>query len=109
MPSNEANPGQQDMNSIFSIDRVCAVFEVHHHNVPGAKFKIKVLERSLGDFLAVPNVVAREADGTPDHVSGLGSTSREALDDLLGRLTPWLSAANPDEADRFEWSDPRDF
>ena len=66
MPSNAANPGQQDMNSIFSIDRVCAVFEVHHHNVPGAKFKIKVLERSLGDFLAVPNVVAREADGTDD-------------------------------------------
>ncbi|MBS2014611.1 MAG: hypothetical protein JST00_17115 [Deltaproteobacteria bacterium] len=92
------------------MDRVCEVFEVYHPTVPhGGRFKIKILERSGGDYLAVPNLFVKSEDGAPDYISGLGQTSAAALEDLLARLIPAITALTSDDDGIFEWADPRDF
>jgi len=92
-----------------AIDRVCAIYEISDLRVPGTKFKVKVLERSIGDFIAVPNVYLRLADGTPDYISGIAKTQIEALRDLLKRFMPSLSRVTTDDSEQFEWADPHDF
>lgn len=100
-----------DLCGAVSIDRVCALFEVEDGRVvPGRRFRIKVLERQVGDYLAVPNMFVRLPDGTPNYISGLASTEYDAVQDLLRRLMEQVQAL-PDDApeERFEWADPRDF
>lgn len=98
-----------DLLGALAIDRVCDLFEIHHPRIPGGRFKIKVLERGSGDYLAVPNVFVKSADGTPDHISGLGRSPGEALEDLLARFLPSLKNVATDDPEIFDWSDPHDF
>jgi hypothetical protein len=98
-----------DLCGAVTIDRVCDIFEVEHPAVPSRRFKIKVLERASGDYLAVPNVLTKLPDGTPDYISGLGRSRTEALQDLLERFVPLLSRVTPDDPEMFDWADPRDF
>lgn len=98
-----------DLGDATTIDRVWDIFEVDHPKIPGRRFKVKVLERRAGDFLAVPNVFLKSANGTTEYITGLGRSGIEALDDLLRRFLPPLATADPEDPDRFDWSDPRDF
>ena len=77
--------------------------------MPGAKFRIKVWERHIGDFLAVPNVCLKEPQGTADWVAGLGGSETEALEDCLRRFMEQLRGRTAASEDDFEWSDPQDF
>lgn len=85
------------------------MYQIPDRRVPGGGFKIKVVERDTGGFIALANVCLRAADGAADGMAGLGDTELEALSDCL----KWLMAAlaergAPKESD-FEWSDPSEF
>ncbi len=73
---------------VIRIDRIADQFEVWlDESFPFHKLKIKVLERTSGDFLAVPNLnVLDILSHEPVYVSGLGGSVQEALDDLLTRF-----------------------
>ena len=80
---------------------------------PFAKMKVKVLERSPGNFLAVPNLARRNAiSGETEYTSGLGGNVEEAVSDLLVRFVSEVREHSPssglNEGD-FEWSAPEDF
>jgi len=99
---------------VVQISRVAAVFEVWvEQDIPIAAFKVKVLERQTGDFLAVPNIAVRNA-GTrqPEWTSGLGASIEEALVDALkyffmeiGQNMP----ARPLAEEDFMWADSGEF
>jgi hypothetical protein len=101
-------------DSIKRIDRVAGQFEVWlDESFPFAKMKVKVLERSPRDFLAVSNVFIRNINSQdPQYISGLGDSIEEALEDLmtrfLGDVRDNLPESGLSEAD-FEWSSPEDF
>jgi hypothetical protein len=93
------------------IDRVVAVFQVGPplERVPFPSFKVKVLERANGSFLAVPNVAALGPDGHPSWEAGLGDTSEEALEDALRRFVRILDERKPASEADFAWADPEEF
>ena len=76
---------------------------------PGAKFKVKVLERTDGTFLAVSNVCFRSFDGSTDGQAGMGRTEVQALEDLLSWFMAELQSRDGRAEGDFEWSDPQDF
>jgi hypothetical protein len=93
-----------------SISRVVGVFEVSDlRGVPWTRYKIKVLERGAGDFIALPNVCVKGEHGVPEWMSGLGRTDIEALQDLVERLGEMLRSRSNWRPEDFEWSDPHDF
>ena len=102
------------MDGVIRIDKTVAILEVWlDATFPFAKMKVKVLDRSKGDFLAVPNLALRNpASGSPEYTSGLGSTIEEAVNDLLvaffSEVRSYKSDNELTEAD-FEWSAPEDF
>jgi hypothetical protein len=99
-----------DLHGFGSIARVCAVFELYDARVlPGGRFKIKVIELSAGGFGAHSNMLPKRSDGTPDYISGLGSSPVSALEDLLERLARSMTDCNPTNETSFAWSDPHDF
>ncbi len=99
-----------DLHGASKIERVVGIFEVRDMRcLPWSRYKIKVLERSSGGFVAVANVCVKDANGAPDGEAGLGQTEVEALQDFIKRFGEALnSRANWQEED-FEWSDPREF
>lgn len=103
------------MQGVSRIDRVAAHFEVWLDAAlfPFPKMKVKVLERSGGDFLAVTNVHRRNASSRhPEYVSGLGDNVESALQDLLERFVSDVRENSPHNAlgeEDFEWSAPEDF
>jgi hypothetical protein len=102
------------MDGVIRIDKVVTILEVWFDaTFPFAKMKVKVLDRSKGDFLAVPNLAFRNpTSGSPEYTSGLGNTIDEAVNDLLVRFVSevrsYKSGNELTEAD-FEWSAPEDF
>ena len=92
-----------------SISRVASYFEVQDFRVPGTKYRVKVLERALGDFLALPNVCMKGGTGTPEWIAGLGRTETEALQDAVDCINEALASAERRTPEDFEWSDSRDF
>jgi hypothetical protein len=93
------------------IDRVVGVFQVGPplERLPFASFKIKVLERSNGSFLAVPNVAVLAENGFPTGEAGLGGTLEEALEDALKRFVRLLDERMPESEADFVWSNPAEF
>jgi hypothetical protein len=93
-----------------SISRVVGVFEVRDlRGVPWTQYKIKVLERGVEDFIALPNVCVKSEKGVPEWISGLGRTDVEALQDVIQRLGETLMSRTNWRTEDFEWSDPHDF
>src|SRR5262245_3865777 len=92
------------------ISRVCGIYEIiETTKVPGTKFKVKVLERGPGDFVAIPNICLKAPDGSPDGMAGLGRSEVEALQDALKWFMGELAKRDSCTPDDFEWSDPVDF
>ncbi|MFB1482350.1 hypothetical protein [Corallococcus sp. RDP092CA] len=92
-----------------SISRVANIYELRDFRIPSTIYRVKVLERDLGDFLAVPNVVVKNKSGDPELIAGLGRTEHEALQDIIDRMDESLMSAERLTSEDFEWSDPRDF
>jgi hypothetical protein len=93
------------------IDRVAAVFQVGPPLVrlPFSSFKVKVIERTDGSFLATPNVAVLGADGHPSWSAGLGDSIEEALVDALRQFArDFEDRADLTEAE-FAWADPTEF
>ena len=102
------------MNDVFRIDQVVGVYEVWLDDLfPFAKMKIKVLQRSDNDFLAVPNLAVRNrANRQPEFTSGLGTDPNSALEDALRSFMKEVHENRTAEAfaeDDFEWSACQDF
>ncbi|MBG9790326.1 hypothetical protein P4V47_25895 [Brevibacillus laterosporus] len=99
------------ITGVNTIDRVVAEFHVWATGkIPYGKFKVKILENKRGGFVGVPNLaVKNETDGTPDYISGLGSSIEEALEDTIKYFFQTLEGRENLSEDDFEWSDPHDF
>nr|UYH37509.1 hypothetical protein [Myxococcaceae bacterium MCy9487] len=96
------------LHDAASISSVVNVYEVKDLRVPGAKYKIKTIERADKDFLALPNLGVKNNVGIPDWTAGLGRTEIEALQDALFRLDEAFKTADRLIPEDFEWSVPRD-
>lgn len=75
--------------------------------------KVKVLELTGADFLAITNVSRRNAEsGSPEWISGLGDSIDDAVNDLLTRFVADVrensQSTKVTDAD-FEWSAHEDF
>jgi hypothetical protein len=97
-----------DLNGAGVIARVCSVYEVGVTRVPGAGFKIKVLEYANG-YVAFPSICIRSAGGTPEWTSGSGESELEALQAALKNIMADLGTEKLWAEEELEWSDPRDF
>lgn len=93
------------------IARVVAVFQVGPplQRLPFSSFKVKVLERANGSFLAIPNVAALGQDGHPMWEAGLGDSLEEALEDALKRFVRNVDERMATSESQFAWSDPKEF
>jgi len=92
------------------IARTVDVFQLGAPSVcPFAFFKIKVLERQDGSFLAVPNVARLGDNGSPDWVGGLGDSAHEAVQDTIKGFVDSVGDSGELPDSEFEWSDPIDF
>jgi hypothetical protein len=93
------------------IDRVVAIFQIGPplERLPFPSFKVKVIERANGSFLAIMNVAARGSDGCGVWEAGLGNTVEEALEDALRRFIRILDEQVPLAETDFIWSDPTEF
>lgn len=93
------------------VSRIAAVYQIGPPlaALPFASFKVKVVERSDGSFLGVPNVAVRSQNGSPDWISGLGQTVDEALADTLRFFTKSLDGRTDWGEDSFVWAEPEDF
>lgn len=99
-----------DLCGATSVARVCNEYEFHElKKVPGTKFRIKVLERTDGGYIALPNVAVRGPDGYGDGRAGLGRTEAEALQNAVRAFMDDIAALSEPTEASFEWSDPSDF
>lgn len=103
------------MDGILRIDKVVATFDIwlDADVFPVPKMKVKILERSKVDFLAVGNLHRRDSDsGYPEYLSGLGETVASALHDFLGNFVADVREHTPAQgflSEDFEWSAHEDF
>ncbi len=99
-----------NLHGCGDIARIVDVFQLGAPSVcPFAFFKIKVLERQNGSFLAVPNVARLGTDGSPDWTSGLGNSANDALQDAIRWFVESVKGAGDLPVSEFEWADPADF
>ena len=99
-----------DLHGAAGISRVVGVFEVQDlRGIPWTKYKIKVLERGIQDFIAIPNICVKSEKGAPEWISGLGRTEVDALQDVVKRFGDMLMSRRSWRLEDFEWSDPHDF
>ncbi len=103
------------MDGITSIDKVVAMYEVtfSHAIVPNMQAKVKVLSRSIGDFMARINVARIDRQlGFSAGECDLGDTEQEALDDLLTRFVQDARMHMPPNgylSSDFEWISADEF
>ena len=102
---------QHCVEGLGPISRVAAVFQVGPPlaALPFASLKVKVVERADCSFLGVPNVAVMASDGSPDWVSGMGSTVEEALADALRYFVSSLGGRSGLGEESFAWAAPEDF
>lgn len=100
---------QVGLGGASSIARLCGEYIIDDiGRIPGPGYRIKVFERR-DDFLALPNIRFRLANGIVDGTCGLGSTELEALQDAINGVAAILSSRNRWTEAELDWVDPRDF
>lgn len=106
-------PGWRELRvkGLGPLDRVVAVFQVGPplERVPFPSFKVKVIDRANGSFLAVANVATLGPDGHPTGEAGLGDSVDEALEDALRRFVRILDERKPNSEADFARSAPEEF
>ena len=92
------------IEGISRIRREVARFLVEpiHDDLPMG-FRIKILEDHEGHFMGCPEIALRDAQGTPDWVSGIGHSIEEALTDTVKALLGTLHDKPKVEADTIWW------
>lgn len=98
---------QLQIDGIATIERVVAVFEVgpKHDDLP-MRFRVKVVERQDGGFLAYPEIALKGPDGQPDYIAGAGDSIEGALASACRALLSTIPGKEPITDDSIEW-DPR--
>ena len=102
------------MDGILRVERVVVLLDVwlDADLFPFPKMKVKVLERSSNDYLAITNVYRLDTKSRePEYVSGLAETVENAIDDLLVRFVSDVreNSERPLTEQDFEWSASEDF
>ena len=99
------------VEGVSDVEREVAVFQVWAvEKVPRAKFKVKVLERSHGGFVAIPNIGVKDKQrGWFDGEAGGGASIEEALEDAVRRLMRLIDEHGATAEDDFEYADPQEF
>lgn len=99
-----------EIEGVIRIDRVVDVFEIHvNFDFPISGLKIKVMETPHGEFFGFPNAAAKDSDGDPDWVSGLGHSAAEALENTLKDFLQTLIDNKTTEWEDLEWAEPQAF
>lgn len=96
-------------DGIQEIQRIVAHFEVFSEKVPYGKFKLKVIEKASGSFIAVPNLAIKDLEGSPEWISGFGTSVEEALKDAITYFLDTLEGKEYQDENNFEWAAPEDF
>lgn len=96
---------------IARIEKCVAEFQVWElYKTPYGKFKVKVYQRTQGEFVGYTNIMVKNAfDGTPECGVGYGSSTAEALENTIQNLLELLNFKQQFNEEDFEWSDPHDF
>ncbi len=98
-----------NLHGSLAISRLCGEYVIDDHlRVASVSYRIKVFERH-DDFMALPNLRFRTADGSVDGTCGLGATEVEALQDAVARVSELLASRPKWDEDDLDWVDPRDF
>jgi len=98
-----------DLCGATRISRIVSVYEVFEMRLPGALYKIKVLEHSSTSFSAHANVGLKGPDGFSAAGAGAGSSEMEALEDFLRFFSDELSVKSMWECNDLIWVDPAVF
>lgn len=95
------------IEGIARIEREVARFTVapKRDDLPMA-FRIKIIERTDGDFIGYPEIALKDASGQPDWTSGRGSSVEEALADTVRFLLETAHGKEPIRESDIWW-DPR--
>lgn len=95
------------IDGVAEIERSVGVFVVgpKRDDLP-MRFRIKVLERQDGTFLAHPEIAIKDKEGQPDWVSGAGRTMEQALSSAFEMLLGSIAGKEP-LTDASIWWDPR--
>jgi hypothetical protein len=98
------------IDHINLIEKLVAEFNVCAIQiVPYGKFKVRVFEHPDGSFTGYPNIAVKNAQGSPDWMSGWGKTVDEALEDTIRQFLMTVGGRLDLPAEAFEYSDPHDF
>lgn len=95
------------IDGIAEIQRLVAVFSVapKRDDLP-MQFRVKIMERQDGTFLAFPEIAIKDREGRPDWTSGAGMSIEQALASAVEALLGTIAGKEPIEDDSIWW-DPR--
>jgi hypothetical protein len=95
----------------ISIEKVVGLFEVWAVNkIPFAKFRVKILEKTDGNFIGIANIRLKNLNNNmPEGEAGFGKNPCEALQDAIERLMKEVDERQNLVDEDFEWADPEDF
>lgn len=93
------------LEGVAEIEREVAVYRIapKRDDLPMV-FRVKVVERPDGSFVAYPEIALKGADGQPDWTSGMGPTVEQALADCVTALFETIRGKEPLTDDSIEWS-----
>lgn len=96
-----------NIEGVAEMEREAAVFLVgaKRDDLP-MRFRVKILERQDGTFLAQPEIAIKDKGGHPDWVSGAGKTMEQALASAIEMLLGSIAGKEP-LTDESIWWDPR--
>ena len=97
------------IEGIVSIDKKIAEYRIKSNKVPHEDFKIKIIEKQDGSFLAHPNIAVISKDGFPDYICGVGGSIEDALEDCYNYFIDNFSNRDNLTVDDFVYVEPEIF
>ena len=98
------------IDDIAEIEKVVAEYEIGEiKKTPWGKFRVKVLEKQSGTFVAITNLMYIDKTGFENAGYGEGSSEEEALEKAIRDLMQWLPDDKAVSDKDFTVSDPYDF
>lgn len=98
------------IKDIPEIEKVVAEFEVGEvKKTPWGKFRVRVLERQDGSFIAITNLMFIDHTGCENSGYGEGKTIEEALEKAIKDFMSYLPDDRELTEDDFTVADPYDF
>lgn len=98
------------IEKIASIEKVVGEYEINEiEKTPWGKFRIKVLEKQDGTYVAITNLMFIDEVGFENAGYGEGSTEEEALEKAISNFLALLPDDKQLSSDNFTVADPYDF